>query len=115
MSAVTARRYTLEEYFDLERSRDFKSEYYRGEIFAMAGGSVPHSRIASNLIRRVGLALEGGSCEVFTSDMQVKCPTGLYTYPDASIVCGRPELDLMRKDILLNPRVLFEVLSPSTE
>jgi Uma2 family endonuclease len=115
MSAITARRYTVEEYFELERSRDYKSEYFRGEIFAMSGGSEAHSLIASNVIRRVGLQLEERPCRVYTSDMRVKCQTGLYTYPDASIVCGKPELLGSRNDTLLNPLVIFEVLSETTE
>lgn len=115
MSAITARRYTLEEYFDLERSRDFKSEYYRGEIFAMSGGSFWHSRIGANVLKVLGVRLDAGPCQPCNSDMKIRCETGLYTYPDASVVCGDPHFEGSRSDVLLNPRVLFEVLSPSTE
>ena len=115
MSAITVKHYTVEEYFDLERTRDGKSEYYRGEIFAMSGGSEAHSLIGANCIRELGNALKSRPCRVYTSDMRVKCPTGLYTYPDASIVCGKPELLGNRYDTLLNPLVIFEVLSESTE
>ncbi|HUQ71770.1 MAG TPA: Uma2 family endonuclease, partial [Planctomycetaceae bacterium] len=92
-----------------------KSEYYRGEIFAMAGASEVHNIIVGNLIRHLGNALEGRPCQVYPSDMRVKCPTGLLTYPDVSIVCGERKFDDEQRDTLLNPRVLFEVLSPSRE
>lgn len=115
MSTVLVQRYTPEEYLERERAAGHKSEYYRGEIFAMAGASLAHNLIVKNLIRRLDEALEARDCVVLPSDMRVKCPTGLYTYPDVSIVCGEREFDDDRRDTLLNPRVLFEVLSPSTE
>ena len=115
MSTVPVRHYTPEEYLALERAAEYKSEYYRGEIFAMAGAKLAHNLIAINLIRSLGNALDGGNCRVLSSDMRTKCPTGLYTYPDASIVCGKPDLEDEHVDTLLNPRVVFEILSPSTE
>jgi Uma2 family endonuclease len=115
MSTEALKRYTVEEYLALERVAETKSEFFDGEIFAMAGGSEAHSHIAANLIRRVGNALDGRPCRVYTSDMRVKTPTGLYTYPDASVMCGKPEFEGDQRDILLNPVVIFEVLSPSTE
>jgi len=105
---------TPEEYLKAERRAEFKSEYYDGQVFARAGGHPRHHRIATNLTARLGVALEGGSCQVFNSDMRVYIPvTGLYTYPDASVVCGEP--GFFQTDNLVNPIVIFEVLSQSTE
>jgi Uma2 family endonuclease len=115
MSTVPVRTYTPEEYLALERAAEYKSEYFRGEIFAMAGAKLAHNLIAINLIQSLGNALREGNCRVLSSDMRTKCPTGLYTYPDASLVCGQPELEDDYIDTLLNPRVIFEILSPSTE
>jgi len=115
MSTGALQRYTVEEYLARERAAETKSEFYDGEIFAMAGGSEAHNLIAGNLIRDVGTGLRGRSCRVYPSDMRVKVPTGLYTYPDVTVVCGQPEFEGDRRDILLNPIVIFEVLSPSTE
>lgn len=115
MSTEALKRYTVEEYLALERVAETKSEFFDGEIFAMAGGSEAHNLIAGNLIGELHGALRGGRCRVYPSDMRVKTPTGLYTYPDASVMCGKPEFEGDRQDILLNPVVIFEVLSPSTE
>jgi Uma2 family endonuclease len=107
---------TPEEYLAFERASPEKHEYYRGEIFAMAGGSEQHSAISANVIGELYGALRHPPCRVYTSDLRVKVPaTGLYTYPDASVVCGGPEFHDEHRDTLLNPRVIFEVLSPSTE
>lgn len=114
MSALTATRFTVEQYFALEAAGDVKHEFFRGEIFAMSGGSEPHALVGANCIRELGNALKGRPCRVYTSDMRVKCPTGLYTYPDVSALCGSPEFEPDRNDVIRNPSVLFEVLSPST-
>ena len=80
---------TPEEYLKAERQAAFKSEYYDGQVFAMAGATLRHTRIATNLVIELGAALKGGRCQVFNSDLRVHIPaTGLYTYPDASVVCG---------------------------
>jgi Uma2 family endonuclease len=115
MSTVSIPRYTPEEYLARERAAGHKSEYYRGEIFAMAGASEAHNLIVGNLIAAIHGAFRGRECVVYPSDMRVKCPTGLVTYPDSSIVCGEREFDDDHRDTLLNPQILFEVLSPSTE
>lgn len=111
-----AKQYTVEEYLALERTSLEKHEYYRGEIFAMSGASLPHNRIQMNFTGETRAFLKGKSCDVFGSDLRVHIPTsGLYTYPDAVIVCG--ELDVRDKegDTLLNPAVIIEVLSKSTQ
>jgi Uma2 family endonuclease len=98
-----------------ERRAETKSEYLRGEMFAMAGASRKHNLIAGNVSRVLGEQLRERDCEVYLGDMRVKVsPTGLYTYLDVSIACGEPEFEDAEADTLLNPKVLVEVLSPST-
>lgn len=107
---------TPEEYVAQERKAEFKSEYFNGEVFAMAGASQKHNLIVGNLVRELGTQLKKSRCQVYPSDMKVKVKrTGLYTYPDVTVVCGEPEFDDEFEDILLNPTLLVEVLSPSTE
>lgn len=108
---------TLEEYFRLEEQSEIRHEYYRSEVFAMAGASREHNRIAIDLLTALNISLQGGPCEVFDSDMRVKVSeTGLYTYPDISVTCGDSQFDENAPlDTLLNPIVLVEVLSESTE
>lgn len=116
MSTVQKKHYTPQEYLALERVAEFKSEYLRGEIFAMSGATRQHSLTASNLIREAGGQLRDKPCEVHGSDLRVKVsPTGLYTYPDVTIACGELQFDDQFRDTLLNPKVIFEVLSDSTE
>jgi Uma2 family endonuclease len=116
MSTIAKKHFTVEEYFEHEARADYKSEYYHGEVFAMAGASVAHNDIVTNLIVAIGERLRGMPCRVMPSDMRIKCPTNLYTYADALIVCGEREvLKYHGLETLLNPRVVFEVLSESTE
>ncbi|WP_342088824.1 Uma2 family endonuclease [Dyadobacter sp. OTU695] len=116
MSAVAIKMYTEEEYLELERTAEYKSEYYRGEIFAMSGASRYHNRITENLSGEIYLELKGKPCQSFSRDMRVHIPENtLYTYPDLLIVCGKPEFLDKQTDTLLNPSVIIEVLSPSTE
>ncbi len=115
MSAVP-KLITPEQYLVQERAAAFKREFLRGEVFAMAGGSPNHSLIAANFVGACWQSLKGKPCKVFTSDLRVKVNvSGLYTYPDASIVCGELQFDDAQKDTLTNPTVLIEVLSESTE
>ena len=115
MSAVL-KSMTPGEYLARERRAEFKSEFFRGEVFAMAGGSANHSLIAANFIREAGNGLKGMPCVVYSSDLRIKVSeTGLYTYPDASIVCGGPQFDDEVRDTVLNPTMIVEVLSDSTE
>ncbi len=105
-----------QEYLTLERQAETKSEYYAGEVFAMAGASRKHNTIVPNLLYLLVGQLKGRSCEVYNSDMRVKVSvTGLYTYPDLTVVCGKPRFDDDQEDTLLNPTVIVEVLSKSTE
>ncbi len=115
-SAAIKRRFTPQEYLALERKSETRSEYYNGEIFAMAGASREHNLISVNLLMDIGNQLYDRPCEVYTSDMRVHIEaTGLYTYPDVTVVCGEPRFQDSEVDTLLNPMVIVEVLSQSTE
>lgn len=105
-----------EEYLARERQADFRSEFYRGEMFAMAGASWEHTLIKDNLARETGNQLQDSPCRVVTSDLRVKVDvTGLYTYPDLLVVCDDPQFEDDVMDTLLNPLAIVEVLSDSTE
>lgn len=114
--STALKRITPQGYLIRERQASIKSEFYQGEIFAMGGGSANHSLIAANFVREAGNALRDKPCIVFNSDLRVQVQsTGLYTYPDATIVCGELLFDDDHRDTLLNPTVIVEVLSDSTE
>jgi len=116
MSTVPKRLLSPQEYLAKERQADFRSEFYRGETFAMAGATWDHTRIKDNVARQAGNRLENGPCQVATSDLRVKVSaTGLYTYPDVAVVCDEPEFEDDVHHTLLNPRVIVEVLPESTE
>jgi len=105
-----------EEYLDFERSSEQRHEYADGEIFAMAGGTREHNLVAGNLFAELRLALLERPCEVYSSDMRLKiAATGRYVYPDVAVVCGRPAFEDEKRDTLLNPTIIVEVLSSSTE
>ena len=107
---------TPAEFLTKERLAEFKSEFFAGETFAMAGANRRHSLICSNLVSVLRPRLRPFGCEIHGSDMKVKVsPTGLYTYPDASIAYGDVRFEDEHEDVLLNPCVIFEVLSKSTE
>ena len=107
---------TVDDYLARERSSDTKHEYYAGEIYALAGGSEPHNLIAGNVLASLHAQVRRSPCMVYPSDMRIKIPrTTLYTYADVTIVCGQPQFEDDQRDILLNPTVVVEVLSPSTE
>lgn len=107
---------TETEYLDYERASETKHEYYDGEIFAMSGASRGHNLISGNLMVAFKTQLRGKGCEVYPADMRVKIPeTGLFTYPDLSVMCGEAQFADDTFDTLLNPVVIVEILSPSTE
>lgn len=106
---------TAEEYLALDRAAEFRSEYIDGDIIAMSGGSMRHARLSANVLGQFYMALQGSECEAFTSDFRVRVASRMYAYPDVVVVCGKPLLADERQDILLNPTVIVEVLSPSTE
>ena len=111
-----SRRLTEAEYLEIERAADFKSEFFDGEMFAMAGGTPQHSLIATNLAREFGNRLMGGPCVAYNADLRMKIEaTGLCTYPDLSVICGTLRFAEGTEDTVVNPAVLVEVLSDSTE
>ncbi len=116
MSAIPKPKITVADYLALDRRAEFKSEYLNGEMFALAGASRQHNELKENLIGEIFGQLKGGRCRSYSSDQRVKVrKTGLYTYPDFLIVCGEPEFDPEDEDTLINPQVIFEILSDSTE
>jgi Uma2 family endonuclease len=116
MLAQSQPRLTPEEYLKLDRASEFRNEYYNGQMYAMSGGTHPHAIITSNVSRELGNALKKRPCIVTASDVRVRVAgSGLYTYPDVVVVCGEPKLLDGRRDTLLNPILILEVLSPSTE
>lgn len=106
------RSHTLDDYLLLQRGIEIKLEYFNGDICVIASGSAGHNRISRNVLKLFDAALAGSSCEAFGSDMRVNTPSGLYTYPDASIICG-PKVSNAAETIS-NPIVIVEVLSDST-
>jgi Uma2 family endonuclease len=116
MTSQPKNRLTPEEYLAIERSAEFKSEYHAGEMFAMAGASRQHNLIVSSVIRLLGNQLLERDCNVYPGDMRIKIArTGKYTYPDVAVVCGEERFEDEHKDTLLNPIVIIEVLSDTTE
>jgi Uma2 family endonuclease len=115
MSTVPARLLTEAEYLARERKADFRSEFYRGEMFAMAGATREHNLITGNCFGVLWQQLGKRGCEVYQSDMKVRiAATGLFTYPDVVVACGQLQFADDQRDVLLNPTVIIEVLSEST-
>jgi Uma2 family endonuclease len=117
MSAQPKIRYTLEEYFDLDRNSDARLEYWDGEIFDMSGVGEEHDQIETNLIFRLRQRLEGRNCRPFAASMRIKVPSmPPYRYGDVSVLCGKAQFEKIGGvDVLTNPALIVEVLSPSTE
>ena len=117
MSSLAAQTiFTPEEYLVSERKATLKSEYINGEILAMSGASLAHTRITADIVTELNIQLRGRECEVISNDMRVKTgPKGAYFYPDVIVFCGDPQFEDNVFDTLLNPILVVEVLSPSTE
>lgn len=114
--AQPAHRSSVEAYLEFDRAANVKHELWDGSPHAMTGASLAHNRLVRNLIVTLAEALRGSECEVLPSDLRVRIPgRARYLYPDATVVLGAPELEDDHADTLLNPRVVFEVLSDSTE
>ncbi len=120
----TEPRYTIEEYLAFERESEERHEYLDGQIYAMAGESTQHGDISVNVVSELRSQLKGTPCRVWTKDSKVlsgpaiksyKSAKGLFSYPDLVVVCGEPQFLDEHQDVLLNPTVIIEVLSPSTE
>jgi Uma2 family endonuclease len=116
MSTQSKPYLTPEQYLEIERKAEFKSEYYQGEMFAMPGARLAHIQIVANASGELRQQLRGRDCQPLSSDMRV-CVSedGFYTYPDVVVVCGKPQFIDGTLDTLLNPTVIIEVLSDSTE
>jgi Uma2 family endonuclease len=117
MNTVAALKlYSVAEYLAMEDAAEFKSEYYAGEIYAMAGSTVNHNRIAGNTHFALKLALKGKPFEVFIGDVKLHIPsTESFTYPDVLVIKGQPEYWQNRRDIVCNAQLIIEVLSDSTK
>lgn len=116
MSAVPEQYLSLNDYVALEESSGIKHEFFAGDAYAMTGGSPQHNLIAANVISSLRPQLRGKSCRIYTSDQRLYVKaTGLYTYADASIVCGPAQFAEVPASTITNPVVIIEVLSPSTE
>ncbi len=117
MTAIRQHRtqFSEEEYLYLENRSETRNEFFNGEIFAMAGGSFNHSTISNNVITQLTVRARGSGCRTFNNDVKIRIPSnGLFTYPDASVVCGELESYQNRSDIYINPTLIVKVLSPST-
>lgn len=116
MSTLPKSHLTPEEYLAIERAAETKSEYFDGRMFAMSGARWVHNRIAVHLASEFDRQLRGRPCGVGNSDQRVcVSPSGPYVYPDVAVVCGKPEFLDAELDTLINPTLIVEVLSPSTE
>jgi Uma2 family endonuclease len=117
MSAqVQPQQLSSERYLELDRAAISRSEYYKGRMFAMSGGTYAHACAIANLTGELHAALKKTPCQVLSNDMRIRlAPDGLYTYPDIAVVCGEPRFADEQRDTLLNPALIIEVLSPSTE
>lgn len=106
----------VSEYLDMERMSEIRHEYLDGQVYMMAGESPRHSNICFNLYTAIGIRLRGKTCRGFSPNMKIATNNkGLYAYPDLAVVCGEPKYHDKKGDILLNPTIIFEVLSPSTQ
>jgi Uma2 family endonuclease len=116
MSTAASTFLTPQEYLERERAADTKSEYYGGEMFAMAGASFAHVTIVANLLVELGSNLKQKPCRVYPNDLRLAIgAAGLYTYPDVMVICGKPVFADAHLDTVTNPVLVIEVLSPSTE
>jgi len=117
MSSQPQHRYTLEEYFELERTSEVKYEYWDGEVYAMSGASPEHEAVLVNVITHLRTQLRRRVCHVFSSNLRIKVPAAPpYRYPDLTALCGQPEYEVIGGvQALTNPTLIVEILSPSTE
>ena len=116
MSTLTVTHVTPEEYLAAERLSETRSEYIDGSVYPVTGAKLNHTQIVSNLIIELGVQLRARPCRVLPIDQKVRMPDSRkFFYPDVSVICGEPQFHDDRKDVVLNPVVIIEVLSKSTE
>ena len=114
--ARSLHQYTYEAYLEFEAGNNARHEYLEGEIYAMAGGTLEHAAMAASVIVALGAELRGRPCTVYSSDLKVRVlATGLATYPDVTVICGRAESDPKSDHVALNPTLIVEVTSSGTE
>jgi len=112
----TRHRYSFQDYLDVEELGAVRHEFLDGEIYAMAGGTPEHAALAAAILTTLGSQLRGRGCRPYSSDLRLRVPaTGLATYPDAAVICGEPIRDPDSSTHVINPTIVVEVLSPSTE
>jgi Uma2 family endonuclease len=115
MASLPSTKLTEEQYLEMDRLAEIKSEFHDGQMFAMSGGTLNHSLLSASICALLHRQVPPG-CRAFNSDLRIKVPAvGLYTYPDAGVLCGEPQFFGDRRDVILNPFLIAEVLSPSTE
>ena len=124
MSAISKKKLTVAEYLAIENAAEFKSEFYNGVMYplhwdgitAMAGANPFHNRIKENLVVELGIRFGDGPCQSYSSDQRVLLTkTGMYAYPDIVVVCDPPAFSADDENVLVNPQIVIEVLSPTTE
>jgi Uma2 family endonuclease len=116
MSAQPESFLTAQDYLVWERQQETRHEYLEGQVFAMTGASRAHNMLCANILASLHGQLRGKPCEIYVNDMRVKVSeTGMYTYPDLVAACGEPRFEDQAVDTLLNPVLIIEVLSDSTE
>ena len=117
VTQITSKQMTLEEYLEFDYNAEGRYEYFDGEVFDMSGGSPEHSLLGSRISRLLGNQIDAKGCSVYNSEVQIKVPAMLpYRYGDVSALCGKPIYeDLGNQRLLINPTLIVEVLSPSTE
>lgn len=115
LTQPVAKFISVEEYLEMEDHSQQKHEYYKGEVFAMAGAGFVHNQIASNILMDIGQYLKDKNCRIYGSDLKIQIEANsLFTYPDLSIICDGPQFWKNRKDTITNPSVIIEILSPDT-
>jgi Uma2 family endonuclease len=116
MSAQLQASLTPEQYLAAERAASHRSEYYNGRMYAKSGGSYTHAQVIAGVVGELRNALKKRPCSVVPTELRLRVsPAGLYTYPDVIVICGEPKFADDQRDTLLNPALIVEVLSPSTE
>ena len=114
--ASEKKNYTLEEYLAIEEETGEKHEYYFGEVFSMAGGAPLHGFLGGNAVRTISNAVikKGNNCRTFNSDVKVAISSQRFVYPDTFVICGKTEMSEDLSQAVTNPKLIVEVLSPST-
>lgn len=115
MTTPARHQYTLTEFLEVEETSEVRHEFHAGQIYAMAGGTPEHAALCAAIPGLLAQRLQGGPCRVYSSDLRIATGDGLYTYPDAAIICGPPTRASESATHVTNPTVVFEVISPSTE